>query len=303
MTWLEAAILFLTSKVKDVLLKPKNKTPLDDHSFRQINLFSKAENHIYVLNLPDKNQQLLGNLEALPAPVKKELKAYFESPESDGQKRIRVIRSDFQRELTEYEKFFTSNVNPLNKILDCLRPDYESILRLAIFAKSHYDAGRKAEGDMVRQQVGYQYGRWGRKLCNLYLKGYVSQMMAHYVDEIIKKAKNRDEVCKLLNELIKNIIDFSEDINFVHGGTVVEVVAIQIVKAMKLKKPYIAIHSAGSRNKKIDQKIVDTVIEKIKPETMESLGYTLTQGMDKSASTLPSYDVFIVRKEEKKSEP
>ena len=292
-----ASILLFFSALKNKLFRPKSSMPLDDHSFRQTNFFSKNQNYIFV-NVVDKDQYWMTSLENLPEKAIKALRESFndESKPSDNPT-IRLIKSDFQKQLIDYERFYESDSELVNKILPYLRPDYASILKLASYVKSKYDTGERAEADRLKDHIGAQYGKSGRKLCNLFTTGYipgaVSSYMASYVEQAIPSRVDRSEICAALNNLISKIIDFSENIYFIHRGSEAAVIGTQIVNAMKSKKPYIALHSAGSMN----ISIAEEIIKHIGKDNIESLGYETTQGSDdRIPSVVPFFDVRITPK-------
>jgi hypothetical protein len=285
----------LFSYCKDKLLKPKNPPPLDDHSVRQKVIIKNS--NVIIVNSPDpsapeKHRYLLADLGQMPDKVIKALEANFKERERPPDTpEIRLISSAFEKEITDYEKFLKTDDKAIAKILPYLRPDYASILELASYAKEHYDNGERHEGDLIKDRIGDQYGKYGRKLCNLVIKGYIMDVeMSTYVGHVIQSTRNRSAISEWLNGLISEIRDFAEDIHFIHRGTDVTIIAARVAGAMKSKKPYVAMHSAGSTN----ISITEAIIERIGVGTFAAYEYELQRHPIEITGSVPFFDVIIV---------
>lgn len=287
-----AALLAALAVLKNKLVRPKTPVPLDDHGFRLKNILSKNQN-VIIINNVEGDQYHLADLSELPDAAIQALKDNFAvKPASQGIPEIRLVKSEFQERILDYERFYGKEESLVDGILPYLRPDYASILKLASYVKSKYDAGENAEADRLKTHLGDQYGKNGRRLCNLYTSGYIpdaiSEYMASFVGQTVPSEIDRTEICTTLNTLISKIIDFSENIHFIHRGTDVAVTRIRVINAMKAKKPYIALHSAGSPNIAIAEEIVS----RIDKEEIERMGYEVTQGFDaRIPSVVPFFDV------------
>lgn len=279
------------------LLKPKDSKPLNDHSFRQTNVFSRVKQSIFVLNLPDKKQNLIGDIDKLPPNVLKALKENFldAEPKKETTPKIRLIRSDFQKDMLEYKEYYEKEDRLLVKILPHLDYEFASILKLSSYVEKKYQEDDRKGAQRIKNDIGEQYGRDGRKLCNLYLKGYIRDMMANYVDIIFESATNKEEIGIRLNTLLRRIIKFSEYIFFIHQGININEIKEKIKYGMFRKTPYIALHSAGALNIGKSEKI----LKAIGKDEIFKQGYIVEQEPSKSTAYVPFFDIYITPIENK----
>ncbi|MFI5414090.1 MAG: hypothetical protein ACHQ16_00205 [Candidatus Lutacidiplasmatales archaeon] len=286
-TWLLGVLKGLGER----LLRPKDQRPLDDHSNRQTNVFSKVENNIFIVHLPDKNESLIGDFDHLPKPVLDAIKKQFESgaPRIEQPVKIRLLRDDFSDEVNDFQAYLAREDSLLKTIEPYLEPQYASILRLAAYAKNCYDRNRRSRGDEVRNQIGLQYGRAGRKLCNLYLKGYVSDMFVHYLKPALTSGGDPDGIRKEINELLRSLIRFSENVHFIHQGLPDGVVVDSVSEAAKNQAPYIAIHAAGPKN----VRKVERVIRELDLTFLRENGYAVEQTLSNYSPEIPILDIYM----------
>lgn len=281
-------------KLAGRLLRTEDSAPLDDHSFRQINIFSKNPK-AFIVYLPDKKENLIGNIEDLPDNVKKTLIENFVSdePRKEELPNIRVIKSDrrnFNKEIIEFQHHYEKKDDNLDNILTYLNPEYVSILKLSSYVKEKYDAGENRKAQKIKADIGNQYGRDGRKLCNLYTKSYIIEMVSVYINKISESTKDKKELSLKFNTLFNDIIRFSEYIFFIHSHTNKSDVKNKIILGMKLKKPYIALHSAGLFNISITEKI----LKQIGDDIFNKYNYLYKQEKQKSSGEIAFFDVYIM---------
>lgn len=275
------------------LLRPKDPKPLDDHSFRQINIFSKNPKAI-IIHLPDKKENLIGNIEELPDNIIKVILENFisDKPKREELPNIRLIKSDrrnFNKEIVEFQQHYEKRDSILDDILPHLRPEYRSILKLSSYVKEKFDAGENIRAQKIKADIGNQYGRNGRKLCNLYTKSYILKMILVYFSKIFESTTNKRELDIKFNNLFDDIIRHSEHIFFIHRDTNMSEVKDKIILGMQLKKPYIALHSAGSINISITQKI----LKEISDDSFSKYNYLYKQEKQISSTGVPFSDVYI----------
>lgn len=287
-TWLAAAL----AKLGQRLIKPKDQKALKDQSSRQINIFSKVKNVTIVKN-PRTNEFYIGNYADILKEILGLVRRQFDpqKPAAGEQPEFRIIRDDFFDDITDFQAHLEKEDELLRTISPHIEPQFASIFRLASYAKSFYDRDERRKGDEVKAQVGHQYGRDGRKLCNLYIKGYISDMFQHYLEAIFKSARDKNEIGVQLNTLIRNMILFSENIFFIHHGSDVGIITARIRIAVKKGEPYIALHSAGIANVEKTYRIV----EEVGPDFLEENGYNLVQERPASTASIPFFDVYITR--------
>ena len=288
-TWLAGVLKSLGQR----LLRPKDQRPLDDHSTRQTNVFSKVENNnIYIVHLPDRNESLIGDFDHLPDSVLEAIKKQFGSGAPRAEEpsvKIRLLRDDFSDDVKDFQAYLAREDALLKTIEPYLEPQYASILRLAAYAKNCYETNRRARGDDVRNQIGLQYGRAGRKLCNLYVKGYVSDMFVHYLEPVLTSGWEHDGVRAEVNELMRSLIRFSENVHFIHQGLEVSSVVDQVKDAAESGAPYIAIHAAGPRN----VRKVEGIMRDVDSTFLREKGYAVEQALTSYAPEVPFLDIYI----------
>lgn len=281
-------------KLAGRLLRPEESAPLDDHSFRQINVFSKNPK-AFIIYLPDKKENLIGNIEDLPDNVKKAIIENFVSnePRKEELPNIRLIKSDrrnFNKEIVEFQQHYEKKDNNLDNILPHLNLEYVSILKLSSYVKEKYDSGENLKAQKIKADIGNQYGRDGRKLCNLYTKSYILEMVSVYINKIFESTIDKKELSLKFNTHFNDIIRFSEYIFFIHRNTNISDVKNKITSGMQLKKPYIALHSAGLVNISITEKI----LKKIGDDIFSKYNYLYKQEKQKSSGEIAFFDVYIM---------
>lgn len=284
--WLAGAFAKLAGR----LIRPKDQRPLDDHSSRQINVFSKVENTFVVVDR-DSGQKLIGDYSSLPPQVVAAVRARFEPGQQDSRNlpEIRVFVDEFADDVEEFQAHIDIEDEIIKRIRPFLEPQYASILRLAAYAKDCYDRGVQSKGDEIREQVGLQYGRAGRKLCNLYIKGYVSDMFRYYLQPILESAGDVAEVRARINDLLRRLVRFSENIHFIHHGSNVAATVDSIRGAIDDAEPYIALHAAGKKAVRVADQIVRQL------DFVEDSGYDI--GLERAGKTaVPYFDVTITPK-------
>jgi len=286
--WLATAL----AKIGKFLIRPKDQKALKDESSRQTNVFSKVEN-TYIIQNPRTNEFYVGNYPVIPKEILEAIAKQFDPQkhEAGEQPEFRLVRNDFHDDIDDFQAHLEKDDELLRRIAPYIAPQYESIFRLASYAKSRYEQDERERGDEIRNQVGLQYGRAGRKLCNLYLKGYVSDMFQHYLEPILASVRERSEISVRLNELIRSLVRFSEHVYFIHPGSRVGVVAAAVKIAVERGVPYIALHSAGVRNVGKTYKIVEVV----GLDFLEKNDYAIRQ-QPTTTAPIPFFDVFITKR-------
>lgn len=285
--WLAAAFAKLAGR----LIRPKDQRPLDDHSSRQTNIFSKVENTIIVVDR-DSNQKLIGDFRSLPPEVVDAVRARFERGQQDtlNLPEIRIFIDEFADDVEDFQAHIDIEDEILKRIRPLLEPQYASILRLAAYAKDCYDQDKQSKGDEIRDQVGLQYGRAGRKLCNLHIKGYVSDMFRYYLEPIMESTGDAAGARERINDLLRRLVRFSENIHFIHQGSNVAATVDSIRGAIKDAEPYIALHAAGKKA----VRVADQIIRRL--DFVEDSGYDIT--LERAGRMeVPYFDVTITPKE------
>ena len=286
-----AAIIKFLKGIKDRLWKPKKSKPLNDHSFRQ-NVVGKNTN-VFIINT-GSGQNYLGNIDQIPPDAMKVIKESYQSEKKKETPDIKLIRSEFFNEMVEYQDHYKTEDEFLHTILPHIDYEYKSILKLSSYVKRNFENGNKKKAERVKNDIGIQYGSQGRKLCNLYLKGYIQEMMSAYIKIIFESARDKREIGVRLNNLIRSIIKFSEYTFFIHNNSNIDIIRSKVIYGMQIGQKYIALHGAGSHAiSKIEE-----IMTQIPDDIFEDYGYMPTQKNSESTASIPFFDVMIVPKED-----
>ncbi len=180
--------------------------------------------------------------------------------------KVKLIAKSFSVQVNNLVKELQEPIDDvlLKKMMPYLEKDFANILRLSIYARKAYNGGDRKEGEQIKSHIGSHYGKEGRKLCNLYHKGYITELSREYLENILK-LEDMTKIQKRLNELIRKIINFTEFVFFISNSTRLKDIKSEVIKAMKANKEYIAFHSVGIPNKKkllqLHSEIIDTIPE------------------------------------------
>jgi|TARA_Y100000034_G_C6850263_1_gene385697 hypothetical protein len=228
----------------------------------------------------------LGDTNQLNNSDKEKLKEIY-SPLSDSKKNFDIIKSDFFYRVQDLKKELPNNknINPFLKFLDY---DLKTILNLSIYSKKLFDDGRSKEAQKIMDEIGLQYGKEGRKLCNLYSSGYINSMtdfLIKFYGDDIEKAK------KEINPTIRKFLKQSDYILFIHHDSDKEDISNEIKMFILGNKPYIAIHGAGSTN---ISKIKEILIE-LEDEILGA-NYEVNEENLKTLSLCPLLHVYFTKK-------
>ena len=281
----------ISKKLGSKIFLPQNDKSLQDGSIRQTNIFSKTHN-IFVVSGED-GRKGFGDLNKLPNSVKKRIIDQYKKKEHVERKiEIRPIQNDFYELVSEYSEHFTKSEKILDKILPYLDVDFKSILKLASYVQKLVNKDDHKKAQRVKRDILRFYGKDGRKLCNLYLQGYVTVMIEEYIDKIFKTSQRPQEIKELLNRLISKVIKNSDFIFFINPNHRAEEIVQKVIQGMKLQKPYIALHSAGSANIKKTEEI----LRKIGETKIMDMGYEVSQENPKTLSSCPLFNIYITKK-------
>ena len=195
--------------------------------------------------------------------------------------------------MEDYEKSFFKKNESLDKVYPYLNSEYRSILKLSSYVEGYLKKDKHEKAQKLKEDMGLQYGRDGRRLCNLYLRGYITEMIDFYLDKIFELSSDKEEIGVRLNKLVSQIIKFSDYVFFINPGHKMTDIVEAVVRGMLLGKPYIALHSAGSQNIKKTEEILKKLNEE---KCFEEHNYELSQEHPKSSSICPLFNVYITPK-------
>lgn len=239
--------------------------------------FLKENKNATIINVA--GNLYIGDFSKMPEDKKQYIKEAYDGNKNKA--KIDVMNSDFY---CRVEKFKTSkgDIKPISKCFNFLDSQVKNILELSAYAEDLFNQNDSAEAQRVRSDIGDQYGKWGRKLSNLYLSGYINGMIEFLKDR-------GDELKDTLNEEIRNFVNSSDPIYFIHEDMSENVVG-SIISKIKSGIGYIAVHSAG-RNLEYAREIKSEI------ETIaEEEGYDIKEDVSRSPSNIPLSFIRIIPK-------
>jgi hypothetical protein len=204
----------------------------------------------------------------------------------EAAKQIEVIESDFYERIKKMKMKFPRD-NKINPFMQFLESDIRNILSLSIYAKRLFDEGDSKEARKIREDIGSQYGKEGRKLCNLYLSGYIDGMTEYlkvYYDEDI------DKIQAEINKKIKTFVLNSDYILFIHSESIESEVMEEVKALINKNKEYIALHGAGNNIYKV-RKILDAL-----KDTLTKEKYDINEEKLKTLSLCPLINASLTKK-------
>lgn len=176
----------------------------------------------------------------------------------------------------------------LQDILPHLDSEFRTVLKLAAYAHKKYQTKKRKAGDEIKAHIGEYYGKGGRKLCNLYHRGYITEFSEEYITNVLK-LEDAVQIKKRLNGIIESIVKFTEFVFFIGGATSVKEIENKILAAMAQDKEYIALHSVGIQNKQKILKLHSKIVGKI-----QEFGYKdKTQTIETGEKNYPLFDIII----------
>jgi len=228
----------------------------------------------------------MGDKSQLKETDKEKLKEIYD-PIQRNEKEFDIIDFNFFNCVQDFKKSLADNktINPFLKFLDY---DLKAILNLSMYAKKLFDNKEGIKAQKVRSDIGEQYGKEGRKLCNLYLSGYIDGMTEFLIQEY---GQEIDKVKKEINPRIREFVKEADYIFFIHQDSKEEDVLYGVKRCIKQNKPYIAIHGAGA----VNIKKVRDILEDLEKDLSES-GYDINEESKRTLSLCPLLYVYLTKK-------
>jgi len=216
---------------------------------------------------------------------KRELRQIY-NPLSKNEKEFDIIDVDFFKRVQDFKKELPDNksINPFLKFLDY---DLRAILNLSIYAKKLFDAGESENAQKIRDDIGKHHGKDGRKLCNLYLSGYIDGMTEFLIQEYVQ---DMDKVKKEINQKINKFVKESDYIFFIHQNSEEGFILADVKKCINQEKPYIALHGAGPSNIKKVRQILNELEDDI-----TNKGYDINEENKRTLSLCPLLYIYLTK--------
>jgi len=246
----ELFVLWLLKKVTGKIFFPKNQKEILVKDNQKI-LFNK---NIFIIN----HNGRYGLVNASNPP--KELldilkKTLIDNPKE--QTTTQIVNASFYEELYSLTDFFKEGNLPLEDIRLYLSEEFESILALSEYVRRLLNVANHRLAQRTKQDISDEYGVRGRKLCNLYLRGYINKVIEEYACAWIKsKDLSENEKSRKINRLIEEVLRNSDSIFFIYQHKNEQLFFNEILEKINKKTEFIAIHAGGNENIKRLNKIL-----------------------------------------------
>lgn len=228
----------------------------------------------------------VGDLSCLENKDKEILKSTFSEEKSKLKKEVDIIDNGFYDRIIKFKNNLPESIK-ISYFLQFLDYDLQNILKLSSYTKKLFDEGDSKEAQRIREDIGFQYGKDGRKLCNLYLSGYIDGMVEYLeasfegdIEKIKKEASNK----------IRKFTKESDYIIFIHSQSIEKEVSLNVLRCIHIKCPYIALHGAGNNIPKV-KRIIESLKDNITKE-----GYDIDEENFKTLSLCPLLNIYLTKK-------
>lgn len=200
----------------------------------------------------------LGNYTNAPKEFKDALFKNFNDNNSSKKIDVKVIDNKFYERIQKNNSI-TDSDQLLSRYYNNLDIQNKNILQQSFKVKKLYEID-PVEAQRIKDDIGYQYGKDGRKLCNLYTQNYINQLV-----EFLEMfhAEDISQVSKVINGEINNFLENSDYIFFIHVNSNENTVISKIFYGLNHSVEFIALHGAGLNVDKVVY-IKDKIIDEIK---------------------------------------
>lgn len=240
---IEAFSLWLLKKVTGKIFFPKDQKEILNKENQKI-LFNK---NIFIIN--QNGRHGLADANNPPKELIELLKQTLTDSPRESKIQTQIVNSSFHTELYSLTDFFKEGNLPLEKVRPYLSEEFESILALSEYVRksltiANHNLAQRTKGDMDTE-----YGTRGRKLCNLYLRGYINKVIEEYAYPWIESRDlSENEKSKKINGLIEEVLRNSDAIFFIYYRKDEKIILNNISEKIKRKIEFIAIHAGGKNN-------------------------------------------------------
>jgi hypothetical protein len=250
--FVSSILAYLGKELIGKIFFPKNQKELVKEANQKL-LF---ENNVFVINIDGKWG--VGDLKNPPKELLKILETNLDENSDNHKIETRIIKSDFYEQYDSLNKFFEGDL-PLRKIAPYLTEENESILVLSEYIRNSLSKANHNRAQITKNQISEEYGTRGRKLCNLYLRGYINKIFEEHVSKWISSEElTEEQKFKKTNELIEEIVSRSDSIYFISNWDKkerIEKIEKNIISKMDQKRKFIAIHAGGKNVSKLKKLI------------------------------------------------
>lgn len=239
------------------LLKPKGKLKeiAENPEFQQ--QFLKQNGNNVVINV--KGDLYLGDLSKIPSNVDKELLSGLEDGGAKEQKKnVNFFHVDFYPRVIKFSNTQLTDEN-IDKCLKYIKSvDILNLFKMSKYVQVLYNEGNGVEANEARSNIGDQYGKFGRKFCNLYQQKYIHLFVDYLLTRFEDKPK---ELKESFESEFLGFLMHSDTIFFIHEDMDVKTIIFQCIRAMDREEPYIALHAGNKKNIKCATSILSQIRE------------------------------------------
>jgi len=228
---------------------------------REISFFKKEENNIF--NFYNITAQKDGQFD-IRQMGEETLKLLLEKYENNKQKKqiFGAIKESFAPAF-DYLEYFYKHKKDCVKVFCLFDEKTQAILNLSKYISKLYDKKERGKAQRAKHDLIQKYGDKGKTICNLYSKGYIPSMFSAYLEKLADNSE-LTEAKKVAEELLEKILIEAKSIFFISAQTITEEIIQEIQGYIFLKRPYIAIHSAGYTNNKKAKEIYTNTMKEAK---------------------------------------
>lgn len=237
------------------LIKPKGelKEIVRNPQFQQKFLNQNGNNYIINVN----GDLYLGDYSKISNSLKKDMLASLKNPEFEKPKHlINFYDSEFYQRIIKFTSTKISDEN-IEKYYPYLKHETRNLFETSIYIKRMFEQGNFNEANSSRSDLGNQYGKEGRKFCNLYIQGYI-----HAIINFIETQYNIKKIPDHLDSEIMYFVNHSESIFFIHSKTDKKSIIMKIEIAINRNEEYIALHAGNKLNIEKTKIIVNKIRNK-----------------------------------------
>lgn len=206
------------------------------------------KNNLFLININGKEG--IADINNLPSELIEIIKKNFDNGEINTScPKIEIIDHKFYQKVSPFSDFYNKGNFQLSKVKPFLNIEFDSILTLSEYIKNLLNNANHKSAKIFKDDLSSEYGTRGRKLCNLYLRGYINRLFEEYAKDLIDSQElSINQKSDKINKLLERVIANSDSIFFIHELIDTEKVYSEIAKKISLNTSFIAMHGGGKTN-------------------------------------------------------
>jgi hypothetical protein len=247
--------LWIAKKITGKIFFPEDQKEL----IKRDNQKYFFERNMFIINVNGKYG--LADVNNPPPELLNLLKNALNDSPLSSKPHAQIINASFYEEVYSLTEFFKSGNLPLEKVRSYLSEEFESVLILSEYARKLFELANHAKAQQTKSSIYMEYGARGRKLCNLYLRGYINKVIEEYAyNWIDSKDLGENDKKSKINSLIEEVLKNSDSVFFICGRHQDNSQFLEIIdKKMSTKSEFIALHAGGKKNISILKQILENI--------------------------------------------